>query len=71
MKQVVSRWAVVAGYDVYVDEHGHVNRGITPDGQRPLYPYRWDRQLKVWSRDKRMTPAAVRAGIRRGTVTMQ
>ena len=62
-------WITISGYRVYLDERGRVNRGISADGQKPLYPYRRDRS-GGYDLDQGMTPAAFRSGVTRGTVIL-
>ena len=61
-------WHNVYGSRVYV-QGGRVVRGISSDGQCTVYPYRSSR-WGGYDIDTSMTLAALRAGIRRGTVIL-
>ena len=62
-------WKKVCGYDVYVED-GMVKRGITSDGQRPLYLYR-KAKGGGWDSTSPMTIAAFRAGVNRETIELK
>jgi hypothetical protein len=65
-------WHTVAGYKVYVED-GQIHRGILNPGwnERSGYVYRWSRNLRCWVNEPRISVDAFRAGVRRGTVTLQ
>lgn len=49
MKKIVKDgWHVMAGVDVYV-ENGMVVRGITKDWSQPLYIYKFDKKMNVYT----------------------
>lgn len=62
-------WHDIAGYRVFVD-NGKVVRGISSDGQRTLYPYRFSSKYKCWINETTMSVDAFKAGVRRETVQM-
>lgn len=69
MAKVIDGWHKLCGYDVYI-EGGFVIRGVSGgESPRPVYPYRKSR-YGGWDLEKRLTEAAFRAGVRRGTITM-
>lgn len=41
-------WQVIAGVDVYVED-GEVKRAVTEDGSQPLYLYKFDKRLNVYT----------------------
>ena len=72
MAKIKDGWHNICGYSVYV-EGGYILRGIDTDsngGQIPVYVYRASRH-GGYDREERITPAAFRAGMARGTVIMR
>ena len=63
-------WHTIAGYKVYVED-GKIKRGITDDGEKPIYVYRWNKKLECWTAEGDITQAAFQAGVRRETITMK
>ena len=65
-------WHMIAGYKVLV-ENGQISRGIINPGwnERTGYVYRANRTLKCWVNEPRISVDAFRAGVRRGTITLQ
>lgn len=63
-------WHTIAGFNVYVED-GKIRRGTVGEGTdyRTAWPYRWNGA--GWTNCAGITPAAFRAGVRRGTVTMK
>lgn len=63
-------WHTILGREVLV-ENGYVVRGVkrstTGVGKVPAYVYWWYPKMKVWNSVKKVTPAAFRAGVTRGT----
>lgn len=68
-KQIKSGWHTVDGRKVYVDDQGHVTRGLSKHGWSTVYPYRAckDGGMDI---DTYMTLDAFRAAWKRGTVTL-
>jgi hypothetical protein len=68
MLKIKDGWHMIQGHDVYV-ENGIVKRGITADGQRPVYPYTPCKyggyETNTW-----LSVAAFAARCKRGTVKM-
>lgn len=65
-------WHKICGWDVYV-EGGYILRGIDTDrngSQIPVYVYRTSRH-GGYDREERITPAAFRAGLKRGTIILK
>ena len=62
-------WKIVNGWQVYVED-GYVLRGIEEDwqGYRSVIPYRYNRKLRCWTSTGKITPAALRAGLNRGSM---
>lgn len=42
-------WHEIAGVDVYVED-GMVKRGISKDGSQPLYIYKFDKKLNIYTK---------------------
>lgn len=64
-------WKVVNGYKVYVED-GFVTRAVDGEGndQHTVYPYRWSDKNGCWSSTGKITTAALRAGLNRGTIKL-
>lgn len=66
-------WHVIAGYNVYVEDdkitHGTLGEGTS--NYRTAWPYRWDNKYNAWNNCTRLTVAAFRAGVKRGTITLK
>lgn len=69
MAQYTDGWHKICGYDVYI-ENGEIVRGVSDDWSRPLYVYRLCRNGDGYDREEHITPAAFRAGLKRGTVKL-
>ena len=66
-------WHRIAGYNVLV-ENGKIIRGTLGEGTsnyRAAWPYRLDTKNLCWNNCAGITPAAFRAGVKRGTVTLK
>ena len=61
-------WHIIAGSNVYV-ENGFVVRGLSKDSLEPLFIYRISRR-GGYDMEYKITPAAFRAGMKRGTVVL-
>lgn len=61
-------WHVINGYNVYVED-GFIIRGVSHDQSKAVYVYR---ALKTggYGKETKITPAAFRAGVKRGTIDM-
>ena len=67
-----SGWYKISNYSVYV-EGGKVIRAIEDNCEvnATRYPYRYDRRAGGWiNASGELSPGAVRAGIRRGTIQL-
>lgn len=62
-------WHTIAGESVYV-ENGRIVRGTKNNDTLPAYVYRWDRGAGCWIKKGSISPAAFRAGIKRGTIQL-
>lgn len=72
MAKIKDGWHKVSGWDVYVED-GYILRGIDTDSngsQVPVYVYRASHH-GGYSREERITPAALRAGLNRGTIILR
>lgn len=63
-------WHVIAGKDVYV-ENGYIIRATKNNGQESAGVYRYISRLRVWCKEDKITPAAFRAGVNRGTISVK
>ena len=72
MIEMLDGWHIVAGYTVYVED-GKISWGIINPGwnERTGYVYRASRTLNCWVNEPWVTVEAFRAGVRRGTITLQ
>lgn len=69
MKRTVKDgWHMIANNYVYVEDN-KVKRGITPDGERPTFPYRTGK-YEGWDLDQYMTPDTFRRKIKNGSAKM-
>lgn len=62
-------WHTIAGCSVYI-ENGRIIRGMKNNDTLTAYVYRWDRGASAWIRTDSISPAAFRAGIKRGTIQL-
>lgn len=71
MEKITDGWRTVGGYDCWVED-GKVLRAVIEDadGRRTGYTYRADRVHGGWDRCT-VTVAALRAGLRRGTIVIR
>lgn len=72
MEKMKDGWHTISGYEVYVED-GFIRRGIKYDqngGVLPAFVYRWDRTLKCWNSEEKISPDAFRAGVRRESIRM-
>lgn len=60
-------WHVVAGCDVYTED-GYIVRATKNNGQQSASVYRHDGKTGEWYKEHKITPAAFRAGVKRGTI---
>lgn len=67
MRKITDGWHNLCGCKVYVED-GRVLRGLSDDGQKPLYIYRHKKD--GWTSDGGITVDAFCSGIRRGTVDL-
>lgn len=63
-------WHTIAGYSVFV-EGGMIVRGMKNSDTLPAYVYRWSKSLNCWTKEESITPAAFRAGLKRGTIALK
>lgn len=63
-------WYKVLGYDVFLED-GFILRGILGKGnaQNPAYIYRRTKDGE-WTKEERITEAAFRSGVKRGTIQL-
>lgn len=63
---------IIMGRTVIVED-GMIVRGIKNPGWNETvgYVYRLDRKLRCWTSEGKITVAAFRAGVRRGTVDLK
>lgn len=62
-------WRKIYGHPVYVEDN-QVKRATKQDhngGIVPAYVYQWNGRYRHWTITTSASPAAVRAGMRRGT----
>lgn len=62
-------WHTIAGKSVYV-ENERIIRGMKNNDTLTAYVYRWDRSTNAWIKEDSITPAAFRAGLKRGTIQL-
>ena len=62
-------WNVIAGHDVFV-EGGYIVRAMKNGGQQSASVYRYNRRFGTWDKKDKITPAAFRAGVKRGTISV-
>ena len=62
-------WHVVAGCDVYV-EGGYIVRATKNNGRQSASVYRHYSRPGTWYKEYKITPAAFRAGVKRGTIAV-
>lgn len=61
-------WHTIAGFSVYVED-GHITRAMKDSDTLPASVYRWKND--GWTIEYKITPAAFRAGVKRGTITVK
>lgn len=66
---VKNGWHTICGCSVYIED-GRIIRGMKNNDQLTAYVYRWDSGRGCWIRQDSITPAAFRAGIKRGTIQL-
>lgn len=62
-------WHTIAGKSVYI-ENGKIRRGMTNNDTQSAWVYRWNKAEKSWVAEGPISPAAFRAGIKRGTLIL-
>lgn len=62
-------WHLVEGHDVYVED-GYIVRAMKNGGTLSARVYRYNRRFGTWDKEDKITPAAFRAGVKRGTIAV-
>lgn len=62
-------WHTIAGLSVYVED-GYIIRATKHDDTLPAWVYRWSKFNNAWMKEDKITPAAFRSGVKRGTITI-
>ena len=62
-------WHTVAGCSVYVED-GYIKRATKSGDTLPAGVYRWSKFNNAWMKEDKITPAAFRAGVKRGTIAV-
>lgn len=62
-------WHVIAGHDVFVED-GYIVRAMKNGKQQSASVYRHHSRPGTWYKEDRITPAAFRAGVNRGTISV-
>ena len=68
VSEEMERWITIKNYEVYVID-GKAKRAVKTDGNGgrvPAYIYRWAGD--AWRKEEDATPAAIRSGLKRGTI---
>ncbi len=64
----MEKWITISGYEVYVID-GKVKRAVKIDGSGGrVTAYIYRKVGDAWRKEEEATPAAVRAGLKRGTI---
>ena len=64
----MDKWTTISGYEIYVID-GKVKRAVKIDGSgERVTAYVYRQRGKEWIKDEGSTPAAVRSGLKRGTI---
>lgn len=64
----MDKWISISGYEVYII-NGKVKRAVKIDGNGGrVTAYIYRQSGEAWIKDEGSTPAAVRAGLKRGTI---
>lgn len=63
-------WHLIEGHDVYVED-GYIVRAMKDCRQLSASVYRYNRRFGTWYKEDRITPAAFRAGVKRGTIAVK
>lgn len=63
----MERWINILGYETYVID-GKVKYAVKLDGGWPATAYIYRKAGDAWRKEDEATPAAVRAGLKRGTI---